>query len=42
LSEASVPLLILERVTAPLFSCFVPTLFAGKLVAAYVVPPSTG
>src|SRR4051812_45349401 len=34
------PLLILAAVTALFFSCFVPTLFFGSAVAAYVVPPS--
>src|SRR5215467_2203287 len=33
-------LLSFEAVTAPFLICRVPTLFAGRLVAAYVVPPS--
>ena len=34
------PLLIFTAVTAFFFNCFVPTLFFGSAVAAYVVPPS--
>ena len=30
----------LDVVTAPLFSCLVPTLFFGRLRAAYALPPS--
>ena len=40
LSAATVALLIFCAVTAPFFNCFVPTLFFGRLIAAYVVPPS--
>jgi hypothetical protein len=31
---------ILGKVTAPFFNCFVPTLLAGRDVAAQAVPPS--
>jgi hypothetical protein len=34
------PLRSLGAVTAFFLSCFVPTLFLGRLVAAYAVPPS--
>src|SRR5690242_10112419 len=34
------PFLIFAAVTAFFFNCFVPTLFFGSAVAAYVVPPS--
>jgi hypothetical protein len=40
LDATTAPFLILLDVTALFFSCAVPTLFFGKLVAAYVVPPS--
>ena len=39
LAEVTALLLSLPPVTAPFFSCFVPTLLAGRLTAAYAPPP---
>jgi hypothetical protein len=39
LSEACAAVLIFLSVTAPARNCFVPTLPAGNVIAAYEVPP---